>query len=182
MQGPSPQRVLRLTLNSLLFLVLSVLLIALGLVVLAQWYAPPNNFTITMGPSMRPNLDYFHLVSLRPATSFRRQSIVYYISVLAGGAKMMHRIIGLPGETIEVRGGEIIIGKGGERFTLEEPYVKLQFQWDWPATALGEEEYLILGDNRQIEPARTPELVRGEHILAVATAIAFPPWGARSLE
>ena len=52
------------------------------------------------------------------------------------------RVIGLPGETIEITGGRLLID--GE--PLSEPYVSSPTA-DYSVT-LGEDEYLVLGDNR----------------------------------
>lgn len=52
------------------------------------------------------------------------------------------RVIGLPGETIEVKGGRLHI----DGVPLSEPYVSSPTA-DYSVT-LGEDEYLVLGDNR----------------------------------
>ncbi|MGN1019970.1 MAG: signal peptidase I [Aristaeellaceae bacterium] len=57
------------------------------------------------------------------------------------------RVIGLPGETIEIIEGVVHIG--GE--PLSEPYLdpaRCRFRRQMPARTLGEDEYFVLGDNR----------------------------------
>lgn len=57
------------------------------------------------------------------------------------------RIIGLPGETVEIKGGEVTIKSPEEELKLNEFYVKnrssnnLEF-------SLGASEYFVMGDNR----------------------------------
>lgn len=59
------------------------------------------------------------------------------------------RIIGLPGETVEITGSKITIRNSAvpDGFVLEEPYVKNQSANNM-TTTLGDEEYFVMGDNR----------------------------------
>ena len=52
------------------------------------------------------------------------------------------RVVGLPGETVEIRGGKTFI----DGVALDEPYV-FSIPEDY-SISLGENEYLVLGDNR----------------------------------
>ncbi len=54
-------------------------------------------------------------------------------------------MIGLPGEVLEVQGGVTYID--GEQ--LPEPYVTRPLNYDYGPIALGEDEYFVMGDNRQ---------------------------------
>ena len=68
---------------------------------------------------------------------YRYQEKTYYIK----------RIIGMPGETVQVKEGEIYIN--GE--VLEENYGKEEMKYSGIASdpiTLGEDEYFVLGDNR----------------------------------
>lgn len=59
------------------------------------------------------------------------------------------RIIGLPGETIQIKGDDIYIN--GDK--LEEDYGKDPISYQGIATepiTLGEDEYFVLGDNREV--------------------------------
>jgi len=62
------------------------------------------------------------------------------------------RIIGLPGETVELVGDKVVIqrAKGEESLTLEEPYIPSdRLQSEYGVYALGDDEYFVLGDNRR---------------------------------
>ena len=60
------------------------------------------------------------------------------------------RVIGLPGETVEIRDGTIFItnktSPGG--FNLEEPYIKFP-KADSMLVVLSDTEYFVMGDNRE---------------------------------
>lgn len=54
------------------------------------------------------------------------------------------RVIGLPGETIEVRGGVVFVD--GE--ALSEKYIADEADYDFGPVTVPENQYLVLGDNR----------------------------------
>ncbi|MCS6813789.1 MAG: signal peptidase I [Cyanobacteria bacterium] len=54
------------------------------------------------------------------------------------------RVIGLPGETVEVNGGRVFInGK-----PLREPYIEEPPNYQWGPKVIPDGQYLVLGDNR----------------------------------
>lgn len=54
------------------------------------------------------------------------------------------RVIGLPGETVEVRGGRVYVN--GQ--PLREEYIAAEPQYQWGPETVPPESYLVLGDNR----------------------------------
>ena len=54
------------------------------------------------------------------------------------------RVIGLPGETIEVRDGTVFVNG----MPLEEDYIKAEPDYTWGPETVPAESYLVLGDNR----------------------------------
>jgi signal peptidase I len=61
------------------------------------------------------------------------------------------RLIGLPGETVELRGEDIFIRntETGEEFMLDEPYLNgVELKGDFLTVTLEEGEYFVMGDNR----------------------------------
>jgi signal peptidase I len=54
------------------------------------------------------------------------------------------RIVGLPGERLSVREGQVYIND----VPLAEPYVRHQRAWNLDEVMLGEAEYFVAGDNR----------------------------------
>ena len=82
---------------------------------LYRWFSPPARGDI---------------IVLRPPNNLDRDYI--------------KRIVGLPGETVEVRQGKVFIN--GQ--PLEEKYIQRPGSYTKPATTLGPKEYFVLGDNR----------------------------------
>lgn len=56
------------------------------------------------------------------------------------------RVIGLPGETLEVRDGRVYIG--GSSMPLDEPYIKVDPIGDYGPVTIPEDGYFMMGDNR----------------------------------
>ncbi len=83
------------------------------------------------------------------------------------------RVVGLPGETFEIRGGTVYIN--GEE--LCEEYLGSEKNQDYAPITLGADEYFLLGDNRAYSrDSRSSEvgaIAEGE-IRGVARAVIFP--------
>lgn len=56
----------------------------------------------------------------------------------------LKRIVGLPGETVEIRGGQVVIN--GE--AIQESYIKAPPDYAWGPDIVPAGQYLVLGDNR----------------------------------
>lgn len=87
------------------------------------------------------------------------------------GGVYVKRVIGLPGERVEIRDGRTWID--GE--PLSEPYATGPSE-DYSA-ALGPDEYLVLGDNRaESYDSRAPEMgfIRGENMLGRVRFVLWP--------
>ena len=60
--------------------------------------------------------------------------------------RLVKRVIGLPGETVEISGGRIYINGAPE--PLEEPYLHEEMRWKDDRFEVPEGCYLMMGDNR----------------------------------
>lgn len=64
----------------------------------------------------------------------------------AGDEALIKRVIGLPGERLEIRQGAVYINNK----LLAEPYIKNRAEYNYPSTVLAGDCYFVLGDNRPV--------------------------------
>jgi signal peptidase I len=104
--------------------------------------------TRVYGQSMEPNLHSDQrLVVEKLSYNFhepRRGDIVVLNVPQAGSGLLIKRVIGLPGEKVEIKGGKVYINEQ----PLEEPYLSQQSQRDMKAIVVPPEHAFVLGDNR----------------------------------
>jgi signal peptidase I len=74
----------------------------------------------------------------------RRGDIVVLRVPGYGREMLIKRVIGLPGETIEVRGGQVLI----DGVPLAEPYLRTVTRGDYPPTRIPADAVFVMGDNR----------------------------------
>jgi len=88
---------------------------------------------------------------------------------------LIKRVVGLPGETIEIKDGSALI----DGRLLEEPYAQPSLG-AIAARQLGSDEYFVMGDNRvNSKDSRSFGPIRREDIVGRAWIIYWPPseWG-----
>jgi len=104
--------------------------------------------TRVYGQSMEPNLHSDQRLVVEKLTyNFhvpQRGDIVVLKVPKAGSGLLIKRIIGLPGEKLEIKGGKVYINEQ----PLEEPYLSNQSQRDVTAIVVPPEHVFVLGDNR----------------------------------
>lgn len=87
------------------------------------------------------------------------------------------RLIGLPGEKVEIREGYVYID--GRR--LEEPYIsQVNRHGSWGPSVVGQDEYFVLGDNRNnSSDSRSWGMLPHKNIFGKAWLSYWPPqeWG-----
>jgi len=92
------------------------------------------------------------------------------------GADYIKRIIALPGDTVEIKGGAVYIN--GSK--LDEPYIKDPPNYTFHQKTIPENEYFVLGDNRNnSNDSHTGWTVPDENIIGKAWLSIWPPseWG-----
>lgn len=101
-----------------------------------------------LGHSMDPTLenDQFLVVN---KLGYRlgepeRGDIIVFRDPRSDERKLIKRVIGLPGEVLEVQGGQVFVN--GQR--LDEPYIDNPGRYTQEATPIPEGMYFVLGDNR----------------------------------
>jgi len=98
------------------------------------------------GSSMEPNLhdgEYVivNRVTYRLQPPQRGDVIVFQRD---GSREFIKRVIGLPGETVEVRGGHVLVNG----MALNESYIAQPNAYTMEPRKIGPNEYFVLGDNR----------------------------------
>lgn len=108
---------------------------------------------IVSGLSMDPtfkNGDYLIVDQITPRLNgLERGNVIVFRYPLNESRSFIKRVIGLPGETLEIEEGIVTIknSEHPEGFTLDEPYVL--YQRNFTATlTLKDTEYFVMGDNR----------------------------------
>ncbi len=131
-------------------------LFALGLALVVRLFiATPF---IVSGSSMEDtfqNFDYLVIdrVSYRLSDPQRGDVVVFGLPQETS-RDLIKRVIGLPGETVKLEGGAVIIVNAAhpEGFTLSEPYLSPENRGgagDMSVT-MGPDQYFVLGDNRRV--------------------------------
>jgi signal peptidase I len=102
---------------------------------------------VEYGPSMEPNLYRGYRVMTEKVSYFLhppRRGDVVVADRPGNEVSLIKRVVALPGETVEVRGGHTFIN--GER--IEEPWVTHFGGPSYPPTVVPPDHVFILGDNR----------------------------------
>ncbi len=124
--------------------------LAIMIIVVALFTTFIADRTKVIGNSMEPHIHDGDLFVLNKITYRFSEPKRYDIIVFPynhGQANYIKRIIGLPGETVQISNGEIIINGEllGEDFGMEE--IRYDGNQDYPLT-VPEGEYFVMGDNR----------------------------------
>jgi len=149
------------------------------------------------GSSMEPSLHnreyllvnkavYFRASWLRPFRERgylfhppRRGEIVILVPPRFGSGDYVKRVIGLPGEIVEIKNGKVFINGR----PLEEPYIKEPPRYVMPPTFIPPGHYFVLGDNRNASTDshnwRLIGPIPEENIIGKAWLSYWPPrhWG-----
>jgi signal peptidase I len=136
--------------------------------------------SIVVGSSMEPGLqDGQRLIISKAAYHFEepgRGDIIIFHSPSNYQVDYIKRIIGLPGDTVEVRGGSVFVN--GKR--LQEPYVKDPPHYNYGPYTVKPDNYFVLGDNRNnSNDSHTNWTVPSESVIGKAWLSIWPPrdWG-----
>lgn len=139
-----------------------------------------QNFNID-GTSMEPNLHNAELVLVDKLTYLfhppTRGDIIVFRAPPEPTQDYVKRVIGLPGDTITVRGTTIIV----DGVTLNETYIAAQNQGTPPGTrtitnqVVPPSDYFVLGDNRAVSSdSRIWGFVPRQNIIGRAALVYWP--------
>lgn len=132
--------------------------------------------TVVQGQSMEPTLHNNERVIVEKVT-YRlfhgpRRGDVVIIKVTDQTEPLVKRVVGLPGETVAVRGGQVFI----DGVLLEEGWAIHQGGPDYPPTRVPPLHVFVLGDNRgHSNDSRSFGPVPVDQIIGRAWIIYWPP-------
>lgn len=95
--------------------------------------------------SMYPTIHPKDMVLFKKTTNYQRGDIIFFAFPLDETQMYLKRVIGLPGDEVEIRNGEVYIN--GHR--LKEPYVLEKANYSLPKKVVPQGHYFVLGDDRK---------------------------------
>lgn len=167
--------------GSVLREVIVTLLIAL-LLFLGIHYSVQNSEVI--GYSMEPNLHngervLINKLAYRFGGTPQRGDVIVLIPPgnTISENDYIKRVIGLPGEKVELRGGKVYIYQAdGNIFALDEPYVPNPSLRNYASDVIPPGRYFVMGDNRNnSSDSRGGWTVALEDIVGRAWLVTWPP-------
>ena len=160
--------------------------ILLALVIFFAIHFMIQNFRID-GTSMEPNVHNGEYVIVNKTAYWfghdpHRGDVVVFQAPDQPQNDRVKRVIGLPGETVEVTGdGTVYITNiDGIRSKLEEPYLPSHHSGTSGTWTVPEDEYFVMGDNRSVSyDSREVGPVPRDKIIGKAWLIVWPirDWG-----
>ena len=161
-----------------LIVILALVVLFVGLRLTIQTY-------IIEGPSMEPNYwENEWMIVNKLSYKFhepQRGDIIVFQPPISSTKPFIKRIIGLPGESVEIKNGTVYVHKtDGSIITLQEPYIKESFSTNYKSNIIPENEYFVMGDNRNnSSDSRGGWLVSRDKIFGKAWISIWPPhlWG-----
>lgn len=122
------------------------------------------------GESMVPTLSGNEIMILKKYdTDYERFDIVV-VNKSVEGDNLIKRVIGMPGETISYQNGDLYINDK----IMEDPFAYGE-TYDFDTFSLGEDEYFLMGDNRQISlDSRSIGIIKKREIEGTVGIVLFP--------
>jgi signal peptidase I len=161
-----------------------IITVAIAAVIFIGLRAVVQSFDVD-GPSMEPNFHTGERVLVNKLVYHlhppQRGDIIVFVSPHVGQGDLIKRVIGLPGESVDIQDGKVYIHKtDGQVITLDEPYIADQARANYTGSVIPEGQYFVLGDNRNVaDDSRYGWLVPKESIIGKAWLLTWPPhdWG-----
>lgn len=161
-----------------LTIIISAAVIIAGLQYTAQKF-------IVDGPSMNSSLhDGQQVLVIKLIYRFQepeRGDVIVFHPPYNEQEDYIKRIIGLPGESVEIIEGDVYIHKrDGSIMALDEPYAEKSTRDSFKGSIIPENKYFVLGDNRNnSSDSRGGWTVPFQNIIGKAWISVWPPenWG-----
>ena len=103
-----------------------------------------ERFTV-QGNSMEPAVPAGTTLTVQKSAEYKRGDVVAVESPQNRGAVLVRRIVGLPGETLEIVAGVVLV----EGAALDEPYARETDGANQSPVNLDKGQYYVLADNRR---------------------------------
>ncbi len=139
------------TVKSIVLEFLGILALAAAIFLMIQSFAEK---AIVVGSSMEPNLSHEQRILINKAAYMfsdpKRGDIIIFAPPVQSANDYIKRVIGLPGETVEVKDGKTYIHQAdGEVIELDESaYITDAPRYDYTSGVIPDNSYFVLGDNR----------------------------------
>jgi signal peptidase I len=126
--------------------------------------------------SMEPNFFENQRVVVNKAAYWfgdpQRGDVIVFKAVDASTEEFIKRVIGLPGDTVEIINGVTYVND----IKLDELYVKRSFTYSMPRVTVPADNYFVLGDNRNVSnESHTGWFMPRENLIGKAWLITWPP-------
>jgi signal peptidase I len=138
-----------------------------------------QSYTVVMS-SMEPNFQDGECIMVNKmsyrSSGPQRGEVIVFNPPFDSLHPFIKRVIGLSGETVEIKDEKVFI----DGIPLEEEYIMASPSYTMPATEVPENEYLVLGDNRNSSnDSHNDWTVPRDNIIGRAWFIYWPPskWG-----
>jgi signal peptidase I len=162
--------------------IIEIAFITVGTVVLIRFFLV-QPFLVS-GDSMKPNFANGNYLLIDEITyrfrSPQRGEVVVFKYPSNAGTYFIKRIIGLPGERVQVKDGRVTVSSDAhpDGIVLTEDYLPPGTATSGGADAtLGECEYFVLGDNRAFSfDSRSWGVLGCDNIVGVARLRLWPPY------
>jgi signal peptidase I len=127
-----------------------ILALAIAIFLLVQSFASK---AIVDGSSMEPNLHHGEKILINKVAYLfsgpDRGDIIVFDPPVVSENDYIKRVIGLPGEFVEIKNGTVYIHKADNSIlTLDEPYIMEYPAYTFTSEVIPENCYFVLGDNR----------------------------------
>lgn len=162
--------------------VMKVFLVSLAIVLPIRYFIVQP--FIVRGASMEPNFENREYLIIDEASYYLREpkrgEVVVFRYPLDRRQYFIKRIIGLPGERVEIQNGRvhIINAQYPDGFVLEEPYLVPPDRFTRPdmISTLGDNEYFVMGDNRDFSSDSRLWGPLGKHLIVGRTLLRVWPF------
>jgi len=126
--------------------------------------------------SMEPNFQQGECIMVNKvcyhSSGPQRGQVIIFNPPFDSPDPFIKRVIGLPGETVEIKDEKVFI----DGIPLEEEYIMAPPNYTMPATEVPENEYFVLGDNRNnSNDSHNSWTVPRDNIIGKAWFIYWPP-------